>query len=306
VRVGQLVIVAVVAWLVARALRGQWSDLRRASAQLDADWSLVALSSALVLTAYAVLIEVWRRLARGGAPVAYHRAARIWFVSSLGKYVPGKLWAIGAMGAMARREGVPATAAAGAAILNQAVNVAAGFAVLAASGAGVLPLIYPVGASAALVVAAVSVAGLLALPLVLPRLLDRIGRQTGRWGGAVIPASALWLSIVGNLAAWVLYGVAFHVFVRAVLGAAPVSWASSVAVFTGSYLAGYLALFAPGGLVVREAAVVAALTGIGAATLPQSTLVAVASRLWLTLLEVAPGAAFLLRDALTRSSRSNR
>jgi len=65
-----------------------------------------------------------------------------------------------------------------------------------------------------------------------------------------------------------------------------------VAVFTASYLAGFLALFAPGGIGVREGLFILMLQGplgIGAATA-----LAVASRLLLTLTEFGAAVPFLV------------
>ena len=56
---------------------------------------------------------------------------------------------------------------------------------------------------------------------------------------------------------------------------------------------------------VREGAMIAGLTGLGLATAPQATVLAVASRLWLTVLEIAPGLLFLARDAALRSPRQS-
>jgi uncharacterized membrane protein YbhN (UPF0104 family) len=66
-----------------------------------------------------------------------------------------------------------------------------------------------------------------------------------------------------------------------------------VAVFTLSYLAGFLALPAPGGIGVREVSLGALLVGSGLTTTAEATLLVVASRLWLTVLEVLPGLFFL-------------
>jgi hypothetical protein len=66
----------------------------------------------------------------------------------------------------------------------------------------------------------------------------------------------------------------------------------AVAVFTASYLAGFLALLAPGGIGVREGLFILMLQGplgIGAATA-----LAVASRLLLTLTELGAAVPFLL------------
>jgi glycosyltransferase 2 family protein len=300
----QLVLVALVGWYVARELGGQWSDFRREAGALRPAWGLLIASGVVVFATYALLIDAWRRLAAGGGVrIRYGRAARIWLVSNLGKFLPGRVWQIGAMGALAQQEGVSPGVAAAAAILNALVNLAAGFAILAMSGAGVIPVVLPGGERVALLFAALSGVGLLLLPVLLPWALRLVGRRTGRETRIAIAPGALWFSIASNLAAWLLYGLAFHLFTFAVVRRVPGPWTASVAVFTASYLLGYLALFVPGGLGVREVTMAAALTGLHMTTRVEATLLAVASRLWLTVLEVLPGALLLLRDAVSRPSR---
>src|SRR4029079_15787127 len=116
-------------------------------------------------------------------------AARIWFVSNLGKYVPGKVWQIAAMGALAQKSGVSATAAIGSSVLVNLVSVLAGFAVIAATAAGRVGAV--VGAqmtgggerSAQFIVVGIAIAGAIALalaPVAVPRLAALAGKMTGR------------------------------------------------------------------------------------------------------------------------------
>jgi glycosyltransferase 2 family protein len=92
--------------------------------------------------------------------------------------------------------------------------------------------------------------------------------------------------------AWVMYGIAFWLFTKGVLGTAPGALRNYVAVFAGSYLIGFLAIFSPAGVGVREGAMGIALQRAGFAAGPAYLLV-VASRLWLTALEVIPPLIFL-------------
>jgi len=64
-----------------------------------------------------------------------------------------------------------------------------------------------------------------------------------------------------------------------------------VAAYTGSYVAGVIAVFAPAGLLVREVALVQALTPVVGGA--DAVILAVASRVWLTLLELVAGAVVL-------------
>jgi uncharacterized membrane protein YbhN (UPF0104 family) len=272
---------------------------------------LAALSALVVLATYALLIEAWRLVVRAwGGHLGFGTAARIWSVSNLGRYLPGKVWSIAAMGLLARRAGVSAVAATGSSILVTLVNVAAGFAVLLLAGSRALALVAPgeAGKRLAVSVALAVTAGLVVLPWALPSLARLAVRLLRR--EVVLPTIApgqLWLVVLANVAAWFGYGAAFLLLGRAVLpGSASVvlsagSWLDATAVFTASYLAGYLALVVPGGLGVRELAMVAVLTGLGITGNVEAWLLALASRLWLTVLELLPGLLFLARDAVVRS-----
>ena len=112
---------------------------------------------------------------------------------------------------------------------------------------------------------------------------------------ASIPGGAVWISFAGCTAAWLLYGAAFQWFVRAVIGHADGPWSRYLAAYVFSYLVGYLAIFAPGGVGVREVSLSSTLVALHLATGAEAALISVTSRLWLTVLEIVPGIAFVLR-----------
>jgi hypothetical protein len=127
-----------------------------------------------------------------------------------------------------------------------------------------------------------------------------IGRMVGRPVTARLPTRAVVYALLGNLAAWLLYGAAFQIFMVGLLGGGAGGYADYLAAYTISYLVGYLALFAPAGIGVREGAMVTVLAYAGLATRPEAALVALASRVWLTLLEVVPGFLFWAYAAVRR------
>jgi len=287
-----LLAVAAVA-IAARTIAGQWSAFRASGAVLHPDPTLIALSSAIVFVSYAVLVETWRRTVRAwDSDLAWWDAARIWFISNLARYLPGRVWAIGAMAVMAQRRGVSPVAAAGSSVIINLVNVLAGFGVVAVTGAEFFEQR----------AAAVTFAAALAVVLVLaPRLLPLLGRLASqllrrRVDVPALPDRAVWLAAVGCLIAWILYGVAFRIFVAGVIGEAPGGTASYIAAFTGSYLLGYIAVFAPGGLGPREWSLVTALGRLGLAASGLAGIIALTSRIWLTVLEVLPGVLLLALD----------
>jgi hypothetical protein len=260
----------------------------------------MAASAAVVLVTYALLIEAWRLVLAGwGARLPFPTAARIWFVSSFGKYVPGKVWAISAMGLMSARAGVSPLAAAGASVIVQLLNLAAGLAVLVATGSAALRGEYAWARPVAIAVVAISLVALVVVPPLLPPLLRWLARRTGRdIPTRSLPARVLWAAAAVNVAAWVLYGLAFRLFARATLGEATGATAGYVAVYTASYLLGYLAVFAPGGVGVREVALLTLMPRLGLASAADAVLLAALSRLWLTVLEIVPGLLFLARDGM--------
>jgi uncharacterized membrane protein YbhN (UPF0104 family) len=288
-RVVQLALAAIVIVLVARKLIEEWSAVTVAMANARPNWLALAASGVVVLATYALLIETWRVLLRGWKyEIPFLDAARIWTTSNLGKYLPGKVWSITALVVMTREYGVSAAEGATASVLLTLVNTLVGFAVAIVAGASLLKL-PPI----AVVIVAVIAAAVLASPSALPRLGALAGRLFRR-EIVLRPLEHRVLLTAGVLTAiaWLMYGVAFWLFTLGVLGDAPGALRNYVAVFAGSYLLGFIAIFSPAGAGVREGAMAVALQRAGFATGPAFLLV-VASRLWLTALEVIPPLIFL-------------
>lgn len=291
----QVIAAAALAYFVGTNFAGSWSEFRAQRLDLSPAWDRIAASAIIVLGTYALLVQVWRILmAGGGVSLPFWRAARIWSVSNLWRYVPGKIWSIGAMSAMAHREQVPVATAAGASILGVVLNIATGICValllawrwLGGIGAGTRP--------AAILLIAAAFVGLLALPYVLPRLAAVASRVLERDVQLRPPPTwALGVAAVGNVVSWALYGLAFSWFARGLLDSGGATW-QYIAVFTASYVVGYLFLIAPGGIGPREFAMYELLTAFGLATTKEATVITVASRIWLTILEIVPGVLFLI------------
>lgn len=139
--------------------------------------------------------------------------------------------------------------------------------------------------------------GLLLYPPVVKRLLllARVGVDAPSPG-----AGPVLLGLVANIIAWLGYGLALWLLARAVLPVNQLTLALAIAGFAASYVAGLLALFAPGGLLIREGLLVLMLQdsiGLGAATA-----LAIASRVLLTVTELGAAVPFLLvRRRATRA-----
>jgi hypothetical protein len=277
----------------ARSLVANWAALRSQPLDFRIGVGWLALSALVVWSMYAILIVAWRVMLAGwGQRLDGWGAARIWTVSSLGKYLPGKVWAVAGMALMAQRAGVAPWAATGSAVVLQVLAIGTGAAIAGLTGHRAIEAAHP-GSQVALlllVVASLVGVGLLLWPPVLRRLL-RLAAPAAEHRGAP-PVGGIAVGIVANALAWVGYGAALWLLARGILPSVWLRPALAVAVFTASYLAGFLALFAPGGIGVREGLFILMLQGplgIGAATA-----LAVASRLLLTLTELGAAVPFLL------------
>jgi uncharacterized membrane protein YbhN (UPF0104 family) len=300
-----VLIAAALVWAF-KALSAQWQEVRASILGVDIHWHWVLLSSAIVLATYAMLIHSWRILLSGwGSRLPYFTAVRIWTIANLGRYIPGKVWSIGALGVMAKKEGVSGVAAAGAAILGTLLNIGAGFGIMALSGSRTLGAIEPWLQRVAMLVSVTFFVGTLLLPRILPVVLNRVAT----WKGLPeitrqLPARILWMSTAMNAASWVLYGLAFTVLAKGITPGIAGNPGLMIVIWTASYLSGYLMFLVPGGIGFRDAAMFGALVTLGVAGTADAAVLTLASRVWLTVLELAPGllALFFHRTSIAAPS----
>jgi hypothetical protein len=249
------------------------------------DWARLAAASGLVVAGYSGYVLAWRRLlcAFGGS-LSIVDAHRIWYLGNLGRYVPGKIFQLAGTAYMARAKGVSPVVTVAASVTAQLFVLGGALVV-----AGLLLPTVAAGPGRALVVAGALAAALFAVVTLSPLfdVLHRFALQTvGRPELHIrVPLAERLLGLAATSALIGAYGFAFYLFVTAVTTAPRGAILPLVGVNAIAYLAGYLAVFAPGGLGVREG-VYALLLG---AYIPASIAVAVAilARLWLTLCELA-------------------
>ena len=302
-RVAQWVFAALVVVFSTIAISKRWDMIAGRVAAISVGWLSLIEASLLVLLAYAVLIETWRRvLAAWDTQLPWWTACRIWFAAGLGKYIPGNLWSLAALGVMARERGASSVAAAGSSIIVNVFNLVSGLVLVLIFASRLVP-----HAAVFALAAAASVAGVVAAPMWLPaavRLVCRVTRREVRL--PVIPPSTVWWSLAGTAFAWCAYGAAFKLFAIAILGDNAVHGGVVlyIAAYTAAYIVGFITLVAPAGIGVREAGIWEGLPLLGLTTYGDAVLVAVISRLWLTVLEVVPGLVALAAGHLRPSTRS--
>jgi uncharacterized membrane protein YbhN (UPF0104 family) len=302
----QAALLVVVAYFVARSVAHNWSQIRHADAALRLDPGALALAAAIIMATYALLIGAWRAVLAGwGERVPYAAAARIWTVSNLARYVPGRIWQIAGMAALAQQAGVKPWAAAGSAVIVQLLAIATGALVtgLLAAEQGNSWLIAGAG------VACAAAAAALAWPRATRFLASLLGRLGRPFELAPVRAGPLLVSAAVTTVAWLAYGLALYFCalgltdLRTPAGSPVLSLGHAVGAFTGAYLLGLIAVFTPGGLGVREGALLLLLSEpIGPAG---ATVVALGSRLLMTLTEVV-AALVTLPLATTRTANATK
>ena len=290
-------------WFVGRSVAEQVSKFHEQPLVIQPRWGMILLAAGLMLAAFVVLIETWRRIiVAWGDTLSFADGARIWFVSNLVRYAPGStLVQLGAMAHLSKKQAISPTAATGASVINVAVNIATGFIVALIAGYDALDVMSRGYAMLSVVVAVAMLIGILALPLFLPAILGWIEQRTrSRLVSGRLPVSAIYVSLLGNVIAWTLYGMSYKALITGVIGAAPGSLAQYVAVYAGAYVVGYLVFFLPAGAGIREGVQVSALPLLQLATVPQATVISICARLLSIALEVIPGALFLSRGKSSR------
>ena len=297
-RAGKVVATILVLALVARSLERNWVAFQSVQVALDAKIGWLAASVAVVFLTYAIQIESWRRMLRGWEQrLPYGQAARAWALANLGRYLPGKVWSVAGLVVLAERAGVRRSAAAVSAFAMQAVIVGTGVVLVAAATPHAASPVLLRGA----VITAVALIGVLAW------------RRTAQWLGALadsdlplppLPASAIVLSSSLMLLSWATFGVSFWMLIRGLISTATVPLPAAMGMFALGYVMGLVAVIAPGGLGVRDLALVGLLTpflGSGGALA-----VSLASRVQLTLTEAGAAAAGLLVKPAGKEERTDR
>lgn len=230
----------------------RWGDrLSELLAQMEPAWALAALAATILAGLYYSFVQytIYRRLE---APSSYATVFRIITISQLGKYLPGKIMFVGNYYLLSRAAGISNLQVGTSFIISQALwMLTASLCVLP-----VLSLIDPALRYAVLLFP------VLLLLLISPRFLTwllRLGqRVAGQAQGQPLPLPKglnvgfyLWIALL-YLLNWGLAGMGAWLSLRALgpLGL-EISPLVLAAVALGT-VAGFLALFAPVGLGIRE------------------------------------------------------
>jgi uncharacterized membrane protein YbhN (UPF0104 family) len=267
--VGQLLLLAGLVFVVLR-VRSLWHDshIELATINWPAIVGAVAAAAVAVLLAAFVWLHILKRL--GIEP--RRRWAGIYMQAQLGKYIPGSVWQYAGRAALARGENIPLRLATVSLTVELVGSVV---------GAGLVTSLVG-GVTAVAATAAAALFAFVAWQLVRKRF-DPLRRMKSSVAmHATVETTLLYLPI------WLLLGLCFWLTARALFHLGFGQWGFYTGAFAVAWLVGLVAVFAPGGLGVREAVLVALLRSrTGTA---DAVLLAAASRALLTTVDLLAGA----------------
>lgn len=269
--------------LLAVAVWRQKDEFLEAASRLQ--WTTLVGAFLLGCVALCLNTGAWSSSMKGvGAPLPALWSVRIFFVSQIGKYLPGSIWPVVTQMEMTRRRGISRSTSATGSLVAMAVGVVTSACVAAATlitatPGGVRTYWY--------LLALVPVGAALLTPPVLSRVLTLVARATRRtytapelsWRGLV--EAACW-----SLAMWLAFGAHTWLILQDLDAGSPDDAPSlllSTGAFAFAWLVGFLFFLAPAGVGAREAALVVAFSG--ALTSADALVLAIVSRALLTLVD---------------------
>ena len=252
-------VVAIVVAVAAYAVYRNWHALVRGFEELPL-WVL-AVAFALTVLGQGLALQMWRVvLADLGSPLPLVPAARIFYVSQLGKYLPGSVWTIVGQMELARIERVPRRTSLTQGVLVMAIAIGAGVMV------SVLLMPFLGRETFARYWWAVLLLPLILLalhPPVFGRVVNTCLRLVRRDPLEVLPTwRGIGKALVLQGLVWLVLGVQIWVVVVGLGGDPLPSLLASVGGYALGFSLGMAAIGLPAGAGLREAVLVVSLSGV--------------------------------------------
>ena len=269
---------AAVAFLIIYAvffISNQYYGLRDTVSNLTPNLPLLMFSSAILLISVLLSGNPWRQLIIAfGYTFPWIDIARAQMLSMLGKYIPGHIWNYSSKVYLSYKLGFPIKRSGLAVIIEMLITylIAVGLFLIFIPKA-----IFSISSTGLLIIRLIGAAVLILLVLI-PLCLSKFLKEK-----AFIPFPfKLIIVILIRAGLWILSSYAFITLILS-LGYPQISLPAAIAVITSSFFVGFLAIFAPDGLVIREAIIILLLRGL--ITTPEATLISLAFRFQLIVVE---------------------
>jgi hypothetical protein len=291
-----------------------WAALGRTLASIDLGFDQIAMlplgtSLGLCLGYRIINAYGWAlSLSALGHRVGAATGMRIWLISESCRWIPGSVWGFGSRAVLAARQGVD-PAVAGASVLIELLLTVAGWAFVALSGWFFLPGLLEVVAKSprlTLVIGVVALIVMACLPLCwlfaarssrIDVALDKMRVRAQLLRRVKPDGRALTVALAFYTVMAIVNGLVFVAVLVAMPGARACPITAAVAANAIAWLVGFFAIFAPGGLIVREACLAALLTPW--IPLPRAAMIALVWRAVQIVSEICCAAGLWIHAALT-------
>lgn len=292
-RGGQVLLLALIVYFWGRSMAAGWSDLR------DFTWQVRPLfllgSFAFLMAHLFFLAAIWRwSLNSLGIRCNLREATRIWALSQIARYLPGGVWDVAGRLVLAGQAGHSRRVISVSILIEMILQTIAAVLIFLSS------LVFwedPTVARLGLWSIPIVPAGLIALhPQVLNGLLRVAGRLTKR---DIAPISlrfgAVLRLLLAHLLGRIIVGTGFYLFAAGIHPWEVSAWPAAVGIFSGAWVVGFLIVFIPQGLGVREGV----LTFLLGAFLPVAAagIIALGFRAWMSLRDLLFAGVGLLLSA---------
>jgi hypothetical protein len=214
-----------------------------------------------------------------GSPLPIRVVARVFFLSQLGKYVPGSVWALVAQTELARERGVPRSRSAAAVLTSIALSIAVGMLI----ALGTLPLVAGSDGRLWWLAVLAPVALLMLSPSLVTWFINRVLRLIRReplehpLSRRGVATAVGWLVVM-----WVGLGTPVLLLGLDLGADFGELWPAALGGFAAAWVAGFLVFVAPAGVGPREYVLVVVLADVLPGGAAAALSVSVVTRLVMT------------------------
>lgn len=251
IRAAKLAVPLVIGFFIARAVYGNWQQVRDAHSSLSSSHLLA--SFLLASPPFLVRPQFWRIiLRRFGYPISYREAFQAVRFSDLSRYTPGAVWQYVTRVYLVSRAGVPAAACLAATLLEVLLTCLAAFPAVLWDLDAVIPA---VGRYHLLPTIGFPLAALAAMH---PAMVNFWGRRMARWLRQPFHELAIgWLTLLGiwvvYIVLWALTALGAGLFVRGIVGIPAEAVPAAGNRYVAPWLIGTLSMISPAGLAFARA-----------------------------------------------------
>lgn len=255
----KILLTLLILYFVFKQLQNHWTDIS------EHDWKinpLLAAASLLVgIFSFYLHSSMWKPIIKCfGHDISSFTAFRIMFLANLGRYIPGKVWQLFGVIYLTKKEGISVEESGSSFALMQLFSFPASvlvFLIAAQFESRLLDdQIRLLGQKSVWLLgigALFSAVWIIAFPQKAIGLLNWILAKLKRPSISLqIPITTALKIFVGYCVAWVVYGLAFWLFVLSVSAEKIMGPVAAVGAYILAHQIGYAAIFAPGGLGPRE------------------------------------------------------